>query len=114
MSLNSERIGLGLKPIIGVYNLRSCEVNGNKGYFHGWYEKKDYLLQYKAMATKNNMKRMHDCFKELNAIDNSCDIYELNKLVGIVEFEDGHIEEIVPEDIRFLDKPIVRRTYNEL
>lgn len=85
-------------------NLRPCKVNGIKGYFHRWYEKKDFMLQFKAMATKANMKRMNDCYKQMHVVDNRVDVYELNKLYGIVEFEDGHIEEVIPTDIKFIVK----------
>ena len=61
---------------------RPCYVNEKKAIFHRWSEKADVILE-------------REYFKDL-----------INCTLGIVELEDGTIQEVEPRSIRFCDNHI--------
>ena len=64
---------------------RPCTVKGKRGVFHGWF-------QYDGVRL-NNSGRMIDG--------------NIKFLSGLVEFEDGSVQRVEPENIKFEDSSTV-------
>ena len=64
--------------------LRQCEVDDKNAYFHTWSSESRYIPGRGIITSP----------------------------VGIVEYEDGTVECVEPEDIRFVDRSLERRNDN--
>lgn len=65
--------------------MRRCEVNGEKAYFHRW--------------------NTHANVVEPSPMIGGAPGGQIQYTLGIVEFEDGRIEEVAPRTIKFIDRP---------
>lgn len=61
--------------------MRKCIVNGEKGYFHQWYVRTNVIEPSQMIVGEPRV--------------------QIQYILGIVEFEDGRIEEILPKEIKF-------------
>lgn len=66
--------------------LRPCKVNGKKALFHTWINKSQIVDPSPLMGGHNGGV--------------------LNYTVGIIEFENGTVEECLPNVIQFLDNKL--------
>ena len=64
---------------------RPCWVNGKRAFFHCW-----------ANTARPAMPRGVD-------LDENPEYFQLAHLHAVVEFEDGHVERVWPQDVKFAD-----------
>lgn len=64
---------------------RPCYVNGRRAFFHAW-----------ANTARPAMPRGVDP-------EEKPDYFQLAHLHAVVEFEDGHVERVWPQDVKFAD-----------
>lgn len=87
--------------------LRPCKVSGRKGWFHRWANESIPLLKFTSVYSPERKSQIIKEYHELGIISDGATFYEIPIFYGIVEFEDGTIEKVSPEQITFLDtKPI--------
>lgn len=71
-----------LMTIKNVYDVRPCTVNGTRAIFHRWVD-------------------------EARTINPSTfERGQFYRVYGLVEFEDGTVQKVDPEDIRFMDTAV--------
>lgn len=73
--------------------LRPCKVNGKKALFHTWSNKSQIVDPSPLMGGHNGGV--------------------LKYTVGIIEFENGTVEECLPNVIQFLDNKLNNYCFNE-
>lgn len=78
---------------ISTSEYRVCEVDGQKGLFHRWHEFCKVV--------------------EASPMIGGAPAGQIKYTLGIVEFKDGHIEEVAPHRIVFKDKMVTERWRNE-
>lgn len=92
------------KPSIKKY--RPCVVDGKKALFHRWADKGKLLVRLNGMFTEESLQKASIHIyedEEMIIADRTSDSMQMQYTYGIVEFEDGRIEEVVPAKIKFMD-----------
>ena len=89
------------KITIETAEYRPCFVGERRGLFHRWEENTRILLK---QSTKSANYRYADLciMREHGVIPSDCSSETIQQTFGIVEFEDGCVEEIEPSRIRFV------------
>lgn len=87
-------------------DLRPCEVDGQRCYFHRFIEQELGWLQFNdeiVLGTKT-VDMILDDFHERGIIANCCSMEKLRHAYALVEFPDGTVKKVEPEKVRFLDR----------
>lgn len=86
--------------LIGI-DYRPCYVNGHKGLFHTWAVSEE---QWAVENIKNypNLTLIQDMLSQANTPFPRIPMKSAHT-VGIVEFENGAVEECIPSAIKFAD-----------
>ena len=92
-----------IKEIVVKPELRPCWVNNKKALFHKWITEEKAFLLFKNNIPYGTKESFMKKFDECGVVPNSCDVKKVIQNFAIVEFEDGAVERIDPEDIEFLD-----------
>lgn len=84
--------------------LRPCYVDGKKALFHKWIDKSDVIIKFNVhgCATKT-YKRTLELFKKDKTLPPEVETGKIQNTYGIVEYEDGTIKEVKPQQIKFDD-----------
>ena len=86
---------------------RPCTVKGRKAFFHKWADKKEIVIkdnkfceyvELTEYAIEENLKRVREGY-----ISPELDVYTRKETVGIIEYEDGTVDEVSPKDIKFTE-----------
>ncbi len=88
--------------------LRPCWVRGQKALFHRWAVTDDIILSVSTFASPDQRERLQrELAEELTnpapIIPNFAKATKVEKVTGLVEFEDGHMERVNPEQVCFID-----------
>lgn len=82
---------------------RPCYVNGRKGLFHRWIEKEDFYIKTNMRISNNLFDHIRKIVKENGAVPDGFETDIVKNTYALIEFEDGHMEEIPPTTITFFD-----------
>ena len=82
---------------------RPCYVKGRKGLFHRWIEKEDFYIKTNMRISNNLFDNIRKIVKENGAVPDGFETDIVKNTYALIEFEDGHMEEIPPTTITFLD-----------
>ena len=84
---------------------RPCWVNGRKGMFHKWIEKEIGVIlpDGGGIIPGNHLLRAKEAYENDGIILSGFKLDKVKNTYALIEFEDGHIEEIPPTTITFLD-----------
>lgn len=87
-------------------DLRPCEVDGQRGYFHRFIEQELGWLQFndEIVLGAKTVDMILDDFHERGIIANCCSMEKLRHAYALVEFPDGTVKKVEPEKVRFLDR----------
>lgn len=85
---------------------RPCYANNKKALFHRWTDKEEILLKYSGYICGNKVEKMVKQYQENGLLPNSADVEKVKTTFAIVEYEDGTIDEVRPQQIRFTDDKI--------
>lgn len=83
--------------------VRPCLVNGEKAIFHKWVDRERIIMKDNNIRSEDTVKRIYDRFLNTQIVPKGLDINKIKDEVAIVEFEDGCVKEVNPENVRFLD-----------
>lgn len=90
---------------------RECLVNDKKGVFHKWVT--NSKIVFKAVKKFKNEQdnvdstiALRDVYLNNGVIPSNVEFGTISNTYGLVEFEDGTIEEVEPKDIKFTDNSI--------
>lgn len=82
---------------------RPCSVNGKNALFHRWIEVDRIVLRFKTNLPEDSRNRAIMEYHKTNIVPNCMERDKSRKLMALVEFEDGTVDEVLPSDIQFLD-----------
>lgn len=84
---------------------RPCYVKGRKGIFHQWFEKTDVIIvpERSTLVNYGKAEEAKRHYKNTGVIPNGFTSEQVTNTYALIEFEDGHIEEIPPVTITFLN-----------
>lgn len=84
--------------------LRPCEVDGQRCYFHRFIEEERGVLQINAFMRPENVEKVRRMYEEDGVMTNACTLEKLRHAYALVEFPDGTVKKVEPEKVRFLDR----------
>ena len=88
----------------GAGELRPCEVDGQRCYFHRFIEEERGVLQINALMRPESIKAVRRMYEEDGILSNACALEKLRHAYALVEFPDGAVKKVEPETVRFLDR----------
>ena len=83
-------------------SLRPCMVGERKGKFHKWIDEQKILIKFNTYLKSDNIKAMTEEFKLSGVIPPHTDYEIITNTVALVEFEDGSVKKVDPEEVRFV------------
>lgn len=94
----------GMMMKVKTAEYRPCTANGKKALFHRWVESDKVLFENVALMTDTMKAKQLNQFNEFGMIDNSLTkLTVIKSLYGLVEYEDGSMDKVDPEKIKFKD-----------
>ena len=85
-------------------SLRPCTVGDRKGKFHKWIEEQKMLIKFNYALKPADVISMKKSFEVSDVIPPHADYEILTNTVALVEFDDGSVEKVKPEEVRFVVK----------
>ena len=83
--------------------LRPCLVNKKRALFHRWItEDQMFAKFFTRLRAEEQIKQKID-IETNHVVPVQNDIEKITNTYALVEFEDGAIEKVKPEDVKFLD-----------
>lgn len=83
---------------------RPCIVKGKKeALFHRWAFDEKPLIHFKVFMKPEMMEKYTKVIKEKDIYPHYASIVPVKTTMGLVEYRDGSVDKVDPEDIRFLD-----------
>lgn len=104
-ALSNIKIEMELRPCIVRSIARKDSCSPRKALFHKWAEKEQVILKANAFLGSKEIERILDEYKKSGYISYGMETEKVKATVAIVEYEDGTVGEVLPENIRFLDSP---------
>lgn len=83
--------------------LRACRVNGELCAFHHFGQRDTCYLQFNCLVTEEHREEILKVFRACYYAPPGCDIKVAKDVFALVEFPDGSIKEVEPEQVHFLD-----------
>jgi len=103
--------GLDMTMKVKSAEYRPCEVSGRKALFHRWVESDKVIFEITNGLTVNEVRHAPNLFNNHNIIHPpGSDVKTIKSFYGLVEYEDGTMEKVDPEKIKFKDS---RETFME-
>lgn len=85
-------------------NTRPCIVAGKSALFHRWVEDEKALLRINTFVRPEVQMEIVRRFREEGVFDSGCSVEKQCACFGLVEWLDGSVARVAPEDIHFLDR----------
>lgn len=82
---------------------RQCMVNQKKAFFHKWIEEEALVYHFDTHMESSQIINIAKKFREDNIVPPYIKTTTIKTLYALVEFEDGSIGKVKPEDLYFLD-----------
>lgn len=96
--------GLDMTMKVKSAEYRPCEVSGRKALFHRWVESDKALFENVALMSHEMKAEQINQFNNFGMVDNMCTkLRIIRSFYGLVEYEDGTMEKVDPEKIKFKD-----------
>lgn len=90
-------------------NYRPCLVDGKKALFHQWIEKGMMLIESNRFKDKTDFYNV--CMDSLSSWDSHDKVTTYTETRALVEFEDGTIDEVNPNLVKFIDSEELFKEY---
>lgn len=86
---------------------RPCYANEKKALFHRWTDKEEIALKFNGflISTAEIAAALED-YRTKGILPPNANIEKIKTTLAIVEYEDGTIDEVRPQQIRFADGKI--------
>lgn len=99
-----------------LFGLRPCSVNGRKARFHCWIQTEHPYFISTAFCSREEIKEMSCRIEDMTIIPSSFKVEKTTRVVALVEYDNGTVVKVNPEEITFEDgrkqgdlKPLARR-----
>lgn len=83
---------------------RPCEVDGKVCTFHRFIDEDRALLRINGFTTWQEREKLYADFKERGVCPACCTIETVRRTWALVEYPDGSLGKVAPEEVCFLDK----------
>ena len=83
--------------------LRPCLVNEERALFHKWIVEDKMFVKFFRCFRAEELKRQKLNIEADQVVPVQNDIEKVTNTYALVEFEDGTINKVEPEDVKFLD-----------
>lgn len=94
---------LSSEIVIHDISYRPCTVKGRRALFHKWIVNEDILVKCRGPYSSDIWLKESEVIRKKRMIPPHNDIEKVTNTFALVEFEDGSVEKVRVEDIRFLD-----------
>jgi hypothetical protein len=84
--------------------LRPCEVAGRPGLFHRFADSDRALLSINSFVNEQESEAILEYFRQQLVTRPGASAEILRKTYAIVEYDDGSVELVEPENVRFTDR----------
>lgn len=91
---------------------RPCMVDSKKAIFHRWAVDEEVLIKFNAFIKDDKVLDICRGIREDRIVPKCAETEKLTNTYGIVEFEDGTVRGVRPNEIRFLDSEGLFREYD--
>lgn len=85
---------------------RPCYVNDKKALFHKWTDKEEVMLKINGFLYEDKIEETVKLYREKGILPPSANVEKVKNTFAIIEYEDGTIDEVRPQQIRFTDDKI--------
>lgn len=86
-----------------TFQHRQCLVGGERAIFHHWIKDAEVILKFNSHLSPYSIEQIMNDLKYGKYVSVNVDPLVTEICVGLVEFENGEIKKIRPENIKFLD-----------
>lgn len=86
-----------------LFGLRPCSVNGRKAWFHCWIQTEHPYFISTAFCSREEIKEMSCRIEDITIIPSSFEVEKITKVVALVEYDNGTVAKVNPEEITFED-----------
>lgn len=86
---------------------RPCIVDEKRALFHRWIDKDQIILKTGFVLKHEHAEAIRQRFEKDFIVPSGMTAEKTRVTLGIVEFEDGTIQEVLPTRIKFLDGGII-------
>lgn len=83
---------------------RPCEVDGRPALFHRWVEEDDALLRIPPYIAVPDVEKIQHRFKYDKVVISPCEFEVTHRTFALVEYRNGTIAKVDPEQIQFTDR----------
>lgn len=83
-------------------DLRPCTVGDRNGKFHKWIEEQKIIIKSNTMHKPEYLEHIKQFIDRCSIMPNTCEYNIITKTVALVEFEDGSVKKVDPEEVRFV------------
>ena len=87
-----------------LFGLRPCSVNGRKAWSHCWVQTEHPYFISTAFYSREEIKEMSCRIEDMTIIPPSFKVEKITRVVALVEYDNGTVEKVNPEEITFEDK----------
>ncbi len=89
--------------MVSSVEYRQCVVDEKRALFHRWVEKDQIILLTGCILRRERAEAIRQQFEKDFIVPSGMTIEKAQYVLGIIEFEDGTIREVIPANIKFLD-----------
>lgn len=82
---------------------RHCKVKELSAVFHRWVECDEVMLSFEVMLKAAEQRTIHRKFRESGVVPPGCRVDLIRTTCALVEYQDGTVSRVDPEDITFTD-----------
>lgn len=86
-----------------LFGLRPCSVNGRKAWFHCWIQIEHPYFISTAFCSREEIKEMSCRIEDMTIIPSSIKFEKTTRVVALVEYDNGTVAKVNPEEITFED-----------
>lgn len=84
-----------------LFGLRPCSVNGREAWFHCWIQTEHPYFISTAFCSREEIKEMSCRIEDITIIPSSFKVEKITKAVALVEYDNGTVAKVNPEEITF-------------
>lgn len=86
-----------------LFGLRPCSVNGRKAWFHCWIQTEHPYFLSTSFLSREKAKEISHEIENMTIIPSSFKVEKITQVVALVEYDNGTVVKVNPEEITFED-----------
>lgn len=86
-----------------LFGLRPCSVNGRKAWFHCWVQTEHPYFLSTSFYSREETKEISREIENMTIIPSGFKVEKIARVVALVEYDNGTVVKVNPEEITFED-----------